>query len=228
MTYVVLDLNKVYNKPESVRGFSNWNKLTMEKKINPRHKKPRSSEAENEAKHSMFFGLKKAAVAGLMVGTIALGGQWLIGQIYSGYKARELLEAMAYSSRYLASAIVTASATIIALMLTMVSLSNQSESEFDSLFYKRIQRIGLLSAIVLVAGILLLLFLSMPLQESENIPVWYFTTLYYILIAFASTISGLLVTIVLMLLNAINSLIEVISPDSDKDAEDLDEPRSVG
>lgn len=181
------------------------------------------SASEHKAEHTLFFGEKKALFGGFLSAAIALGGQWLVGQIYSGYEAQQLLEGMAQSAHYLASSIVTASATIIALMLTMISLSKQSDNQFDSIFFKRIERIGTLSAIALAAGILLLLFLSIPLQKSDQVPSSWFTVIYYFLTGFIAGLAGLVVSIVMMLLNAISSLIDVVRPTQEEDIEDAKE-----
>lgn len=181
---------------------------------------PSSNKDGHKGKNTLFIGGKKALFGGILAAAIALVGQWLIGQIYSGYEARKLLEAMSSSAHYLGSAVVTASATILALMLTMLSLSNQADKEFDTIFYKRIERIGLLTTISLAGGILLLLFLSVPLQEADNVPSRWFTSIYYILIGFLAILSGLLVAIVLMLLNTITSLIDVVRPEANEDEEE--------
>lgn len=183
-----------------------------------------NSPEEQRAEHALFFGDRRALIGGLLAAGIALVGQWLVGQIYSGYEARQLLEASASSAHYLASSIVTASATVIALMLTMLSLSKQSESEFDSVFFKRIELIGTLSAIALSAGILLLLFLSTPIQQSDEVPNSWFLVIYYILIAFVAGLAGLVVSIVMMLLNAIKSLIKVVRPSTAVSSEEPGDP----
>ncbi|CAN5492112.1 hypothetical protein BH18ACI1_BH18ACI1_23460 [soil metagenome] len=184
------------------------------------NKKSDPSDGLHKNEHILFFGSKKALYGGLLAGAIALGGQWLVGQVYNGYEARQLLEAVASSSLYLGSSIVTASATIIALMLTMLSLTSQSDSDFGAVFFKRIQQIARLSTIALSAGILLLLFLSVPLQESDKVPANWFKIIYYVLITFVAGLSGLAVGIVLMLLNSINSLIEVVRPSTDEEVEE--------
>ena len=188
-----------------------------------KNKKSKPTANQHSGEHTLFIGSKKAIFGGLLAGVIALGGQWLVGQVYNGYEARELLESVASSSLYLGSSIVTASATIIALMLTMLSMTKQTESEFDSIFFKQIQRIALLSTIAFSAGILLLLFLSMPLQESDQVPANWYKTIYYVLITFVAGLSGLSVGIVLMLLSAINSLIDVVRPSTDEEVEDAKE-----
>ncbi len=176
-----------------------------------------SKKDEQKVNSRLFIGGKKALTGGVLAFGIALAGQWLVGQVYSGYEARNLLEAMSASAHYLGSAVVTASATILALMLTMLSLSYQTDKDFDTIFYKRIKRIGVFTTISLIGGILLLLFLSMPLQEADTVPSRWFTTIYYILMIFLAVLSGLLVAIVLMLLNAMTSLIEVIRPSANQD-----------
>lgn len=182
-------------------------------------KRNASKKDGRKGKSSLFIGDKKALIGGFLAAAIALAGQWAIGQVYSGYEARKLLEAMASSAHYLGSAVVTASATIIALMLTMLSLSNQTEDDFDIIFYRRIERIGILATVSLIGGILLLLFLSVPLQEADSVPSRWFTTIYYVLIGFLAVLSGLLVAIVLMLLNAMTSLIDVVRPEVNEDDE---------
>lgn len=178
------------------------------------------TKSEHKGEHTLFLGSRKALFGGLLAAAVALGGQWIVGQVYSGHKARDLVEAVASSALYLGSSIVTAAATIIALMLTMLSVTKQADDEFDSIFFKQIQRIALFSTIALSGGILLLLTLSMPLQESDQVPANWFTAIYYVLIVFIAALSGLSVGIVLMLLNAINSLIDVVRPSTDEDVEE--------
>lgn len=180
-------------------------------------RRKKANQNDQKSKNTLFIGGKKALFGGLLAAGIALGGQWMIGEIYSGYEARRLLESMSAAAHYLGSAVVTASATILALMLTMLSLSNQADKEFSTDFYKRIERIGVLTTISLTGGILLLLFLSVPFQEDNSVPSHWFTTIYYIMIGFLAILSGLLVAIVLMLLNAITSLIDVVRPSVNED-----------
>ena len=137
-----------------------------------------------------------------------------MGQIYSGTEARQFLEAVVPSSRAVGTSVVTASATILALMLTMISLSRQATSQLEATFFKRIERIGLLSTTAMVSGILLLLILSIPLQESKNLPNSWYTIVYYTLIVITAAVTGLLVAIVLMLYNAMQSLVKVLRSDT--------------
>jgi hypothetical protein len=181
----------------------------------------KSNKHERAEKSGLFVSDMWALFGGILAATIALVGQWFIGRIYSGEQAQYLLQAINNSALWLGGSVVTASATILALMLTMLSLSDQSKIDFDKVFFRRIEQIGIMTTISLASGILLLLFLSIPLQESKNVPNQSFTIIYYILITFLALLAGLLITVVLMLLSAIRSLIEGVRPD-DIDKEETD------
>lgn len=175
------------------------------------------NKAEGAESSSLFISDMWALGGGVLAATIALVGQWFIGRIYNGEQAQYLLQAINNSALWLGGSVVTASATILALMLTMLSLSDQTKIDFDKVFFRRIEQIGVMTTVSLASGILLLLFLSIPLQESKNVPNQSFTVIYYILITFLALLAGLLITVVLMLLNAIRSLIEGVRPDDVED-----------
>ena len=182
-----------------------------------------SNDVDEIARHSIFVGSRTALVGGVIAGAIALGGQWMVGQVYTGWEARRLLQTVIPSALFFASSIVTGSATVLALMLTMLSLTRHSSGDFDALFFKRVERIGLLATVALIGGVLLLLFLSVPVQEADEVPSHWFRTIYYVLIAYIALLSGLTVGIVLMLFNAIKSLIDVVRPALDEEVEEVEE-----
>ncbi len=136
----------------------------------------------------------------------------LIGNIYTDTQARSLIEAMAPSTRTLCFAIITASATIIPLMLTMLSFIHQIDREFDRGFYVEIKGVVFISSTSLILSVVLLLMLTMPLVEAENLRPW-FTLAYYALVLFVATVSGLIVMVVVMLYQTVAQIIQIISPD---------------
>jgi hypothetical protein len=83
------------------------------KNLSDKHTREKK-ESDEKNKHPLFIGSKGALLGGLLAAAIALFGQWVMGQVYSGYEARRFLEAMSSSARYLGNSIVTASATILA------------------------------------------------------------------------------------------------------------------
>ncbi len=169
---------------------------------------------QQQSAHTLFVGARRALVGGLLAAAVTLGGQLLVGQVYNGAEARSLLQAFVPSARSVGTAVAGASATILALMLTMLGLTRKADNQLDRVFYKRVERIGLLSTIALAGSALLLLLLSIPLDQSQHLPGNWYSYLYYTLIGATAALAGLLVAIVLMLYNAIQSLIQVISPDA--------------
>ena len=151
-------------------------------------------------------------IGGVAAVLVTLAVKFLIGGVYSSGKALQLIEALRDSSLYFGAAVSTASATILALMLTLLGLSRQAESDFDDWVYKNINRIALVSTISLCGGVLLLMLLSMPIGEFEKIPENWFIMMYYVLVVFVALLAGLVITAVLMLFNAIRYVIALITP----------------
>lgn len=162
----------------------------------------------------LFIGAKRALFGGILAAAVTIGGQFLVGQVYSGTKALQMIQALVPSARAVGTGAVGATATILALMLTMLSLGRRVTGELGKHFFKRIERIGLISTILLIISILLLLILSIPLEESEKLPTSWYRIVYYTLITMTAVIAALLVAIVLMLYNAMESLITVLAPKS--------------
>jgi hypothetical protein len=171
-----------------------------------------SENQQQQSEHLLFIGVKRALVGGILAGGVTIAGQYLVGRIYSGTEARQLLQAVVPSARSVGTGVLTASATILALMLTMLSLSRNATSKLESTFFKRVERIGLLCTVAMVSGILLLLILSIPVQESKQLPTSWYSIVYYTLISITAVVSGLFVAIVLMLYNAMQSLVKVLRP----------------
>ena len=191
----------------------------MENKLKQQDPGP-SSDKRKQGEKYLFLGAKRALIGGLLAGGISLAGQWFIGHIYSGAEARRLLEAIVPSARDVATSVVTGSGTILALMLTMLGLTSQAKTDFDNVFYQRIDRIGLLSTIAFAASMLLLQLLNIPLQESKNVPGSWYSWVYYTLIVVTAGLVGLMIAVVLMLLNALRSLLTVLRPGNNKGADD--------
>ena len=152
-----------------------------------------------------------AFIIGGIVFSGALGSGLLVDTIYSDTQAQGMIEAMAGSARTLCFAIITASATIIPLMLTMLSFIHQVDREFDAVFYTQIRTIVLLSSTALILSVLVLLLLTIPLVESEHLQTW-FSTLYYTLLVGVSAVSGLIVMIVIMLYRTVDRIVQILTP----------------
>lgn len=81
----------------------------------------------------------------------------LIGEIYIDVEAVELLKGLQSSSLYFGSAVAGGSATVLVLMLTLLSITNKLDVEFDRSSYGGIKLIGLISTVTFIDSVILLL-----------------------------------------------------------------------
>lgn len=135
----------------------------------------------------------------------------VVGSV-SGYSALQLLEGALPSIRFLSSTIATGGVTILALMVTLLGLSQSVKTDLDLGHYRRIQQIAYMSAVSVAAAIFLLVFLSIPVEQSEDIVATYAHWVYYGVVVLTSALSGVMVTLVLMLLTAVRGLLHVLAP----------------
>ena len=159
---------------------------------------------------------RQIALAAVVAAGIALAGMLLVN-VGSGSEARFLLEAMMPSVRFLCSAVMTASATVLALMLTLISFSSGQERRLKRSHYDRVRKIALVDTGTFAAAIILLLIISVPLAEAAEIPAGWYSVVYYVTVVYAAALGGALIAIVLMLYRAITDLIGVIHPDEVSD-----------
>ncbi len=165
-----------------------------------------------------------AAVGGVAAAVVGFAGMVLVGTA-SSFEARRLLDAALPTVRFAASAYVAGGATILALMLTLITFSISHEMEFRESHYRRIRQISLLTTAVIVSSVMLLMFLSFPLGEADVDRDWYLWVYYAILLG-GSITGGTFISLILMLFYAVRGLIGVgvdpeesslvISPSDDK------------
>lgn len=161
---------------------------------------------------------RRAAFAGAIAAAFTALSTVGLGRIGDA-QALNLLEAILPTTRFMASAILGSSATIIALMLTVLSLSQSIESGFERSQFQRINQIAVLCTVMLTASMLLLLVLNVPLRESEALNTYY-TAVYYFIVIYSSALGGLLISTVLMLYAAIRSIIGLLTPEDAPEASD--------
>lgn len=140
------------------------------------------------------------------------GARGAIGTIYSAGEAVVLLEALSRSGLYLGSAVATASATTLALMLTLIGLVRRSDADFNTNVYKNIDRVAVLSTASLISSVLLLLILVFPIGEFDDIPDRWYPSLYEGLFAAVVIVAGLLAATITMLYRTIREVISKVTP----------------
>jgi hypothetical protein len=174
-----------------------------------KEEKERAEDWLSEIEPDVAVDLRKALLGGILATIVAGVGSTVVGNLY-GAEGRLLLEAMLPTTRFLCSSMMTATATILALMLTILSLSSSSSNQIHSSHYKRVQQIALLDMIAFVGATLLLLVLNVPLEESDSLSTEWYNTSYYVILIYSSALGGMLISIVVMLYAAIRDMISVV------------------
>ncbi|HZJ21081.1 MAG TPA: hypothetical protein VFD35_12120 [Pricia sp.] len=152
---------------------------------------------------------KRAFLGGgisLLVITI---GTYLLGHL-SGYEAKVLIKNSVDGLNTLCNTIALASATILALLLTLLSLSASSTSKLKEEHYINVLLIAKVDTIVFIAAVMSFLFLNLPITESDSVPANWFSTIYYITLGVSSVLSASLIVVVLMLYNTVVNIIKIV------------------
>jgi len=152
---------------------------------------------------------RRAILGGCISLTIMLIGSFLLGKL-SGYEAKELIKSSISGINTLCNTIALASATILALLLTLLGLSSNSKSKLKKDHYLHVLQIAKLDTIVFIASVISFLLLNLPITESDEVPHNWFNIIYYMSLALSSILSAGLIVVVLMLYNTIVNIIKIV------------------
>lgn len=148
----------------------------------------------------------KPVVGGVVGALAAAAGTIFLGSV-SEVEAVMLVEAILPSTRFLCSSVMTASATILALLLTGLGLAEGVDATLKPKTYARMRRLALIDSVALIGSVLvLLIILNVPLQKTETVPGWWYSGVYYTIIGSSAVLGGLLIAIVLMLYETIRGM----------------------
>ncbi len=166
--------------------------------------------SEKEKHDARVFDLKKSAAGGLVAAILALGTKLAIGGI-GPWEAQRLLENTLPTTRFLCSGVMTASATILALLLTMISMTASADAKLDKNHFIRVKMLARVTTVSFIVAAVFLTLLVMPLGgDGSNVPVAWYQVIYYAMVLINAILGGLTVTIVLMLYSTISDVVDVI------------------
>ncbi len=152
----------------------------------------------------------KRAVVGGVVSTIIMGtGTFILGQL-SGYKAKELLSGSLSGINMLCNTVILGASTILALMLTVLSVSRASQSRLTEKHYQDVLIIAKSDTILIICSIIAFLLLNLPITESDQVPYAWYISIYYVSLAIASLLGGGLIAVVTMLYGTIANIILIV------------------
>lgn len=158
---------------------------------------------------------KRAILGGGISMVVILLGAILLGEL-SGYQAQELIKNSVTGLNTLCNTIALASATILALLLTLLGISSGSKSKLKKDHYRHVLQIAKLDTAVFIAAVVSFLLFNLPITESENVPNNWFGIIYYVTLAISSVLSAALIVVVLMLYNTVVNIIEIVGLGNEK------------
>ena len=161
---------------------------------------------------SHFSVLRSALAGGVLSTVVIILGTQLLGRI-SDAEAIDNLREIRPTLRFTASGTITATATILALMLTLLSFSQNADRKLRGYHYDRIWWIARFSAGVFLAALILLMVLNVPINNAEESFAGSYDIVYQVLIIYAALIGGFLTSIVLLLYQAARDIIIIAHPD---------------
>ncbi|GGD49041.1 hypothetical protein GRI62_07680 [Erythrobacter arachoides] len=153
-----------------------------------------------------------STVVFLLVCLAGFGARQGIGTIYSSAKATELIEALSRAGLYLGSAIVTASVTTLALMLTLIGMLRRMDKDFDQQTYRNVDLIARLATASLMIALFVLLAFTLPVGEFDELPEDWFIRLYDALFAASVVMVGLNAATVTVLYRTLRGVLSKITP----------------
>ena len=152
-------------------------------------------------KRSLYGGLAAAVFTGL--------GAFLLGDL-SGYEAKVMISTSLSGINMLCNTIILASATILALLLTLLGISTGTESKIKNAHYKQVLNIAKFDTILFVGALVLFQLFNIPITESESLPTEWFAYIYWATLFFSSLLSGLMVTVILLLYTTVVNIINIV------------------
>ena len=161
---------------------------------------------------SVEVDLQRAVIGGSISFVIILGGGWLVGYA-SASEAYQLFKTTLPNFRSFCGTLTLALGNILALMLTLLSLSASLDIDIKWSHYQRVKQISWTVAVTLISTIVLFLLLNIPIVEADNTSASWFSTIYYITLIISSLLGGAFITIVLLLYNTVLDMINVLNPE---------------
>lgn len=149
-------------------------------------------------------------------GAVALFALTVAVGRFSSDAALRLIETVTPAVRFLGVGVVTASITVLGLLLTLLGLSLNSEYRFKPRFYRRVGHITTLSVVGLVTAVAMLLAATVPVGEVDEVTRFY-DAYYYVLASGISVLGGVTISMGLMIGATLRGLVRIGHPDSTSD-----------
>lgn len=158
---------------------------------------------------SFFVKYKRPILGGILTAIFTGIAVYILGNI-SGYEARELIQSSIPRIASLFNTIILASATILALLLTLLGISSGSESKLKKDHYKQILSLARFDSVLFITALIFFQFINIPITEAESVPTSWYSMIYWITLFTSSLLSGMMVAVILMLYSTIKNIIYIV------------------
>lgn len=159
----------------------------------------------------------RAFYGGVFATIITAGGIFLVGNL-SGWKAKELIEGSIPHLTMLCNTVALASATILALLLTLLGVSSGTRDRLGKDHYRQVLLIARWDTVIFIASIVTFQIVNIPITETKEVDYDMFKWIYWASLAISSILSGAIVSVILLLYNTVRNLIEIVGFDPDEDS----------
>ena len=156
-----------------------------------------------------FANYKMPLYGGILTAVFSGAAVYLLGNL-SGFEAIQLIESTIPRIGTLFNTIILASATILALILTLLAISSGSDSKLKKHHYKQVLSLAKFASFLFIVTLVVFQFLNIPFNEAENIPSSWYSNIYWILLFTSSLLSGIMVAVILMLYKIIHNIILIV------------------
>jgi len=165
--------------------------------------------------HERFFSKYKMPIYGGVLTALFTGfAVYLLGNL-SGYEAKQLIESSIPGLGTFFNTIILASATILALILTLLGISSGSESKLKKTHYKQVLSLARFDSLLFVVTLIFFQLLNFPITEADSVPTSWFTGIYWVALFSSSLLSGMMVAVILMLYSTIHNIILIVGLDEE-------------
>jgi hypothetical protein len=163
-----------------------------------------------------FRGFTSAVVGGVISAALLAAMALTIGLV-SAYEAGVLLESIIPTARFLGSSVLTASATTLALMLTLLGLSSNIDERLADAHYMRVKLIAGIDTIAFIGSAMLLVLLVIPFSEANEVEGSIYLVVYYAIVGGSALLGGVMITVVLMIYQTIADMVDLFLSGVDSD-----------
>ena len=110
----------------------------------------------------------------------------------------------------LCNTIVLASATILALLLTLLGISSGTDSKLKDGHFLEVLNIAKIDTVLFIVTLIMFQIFNIPITESDQVPTGWFDIIYWATLFMSSILSGAMVVVILMLYNTVKNIILIV------------------